>query len=62
MPLDFNAKRGYRQNTPAGGAPTGPNLLQIQLWRAGNVPAAHAEHAHLFFFFRHVVGANGTML
>ena len=30
IPPPFSAKRGYRQNKPTGGAPTCPNLPELQ--------------------------------
>ena len=34
---------------PPAGAPTCPNLPQMQFRRAAETPAAHTEHTHTFF-------------
>ena len=51
---------GYREKTAAGSAWAGPRRPKIQFGRAAMTPAAHAEHAHRFFFVGHCVGANGA--
>ena len=44
---------------PAERAPAGPNRPRTQFRSPGEMPEAHAKHAHNFFF-GHVLGPNGT--
>ena len=57
----FSAILRCRQNARTAGVPTCPNLPQMQFRSAGKTPAAHAEHAHRYFFSsEYVLGPNGT--
>ena len=50
-PPAFEAKREYRQNTPAGGAPTCPNLFKFNHDALATCPPPMpSTHMFLFFF------------
>ena len=59
IPPGFNAIWGWGRNAPAERAPAGQNRPQTQFRSPGEMPEAHAKHAHNSFFSGMFLGLTG---